>query len=199
MDTGGVSGTMSTMTTTVERLTDDEWERLRDVRIEALTEDGSVFGSSLERESGFRESHWRMRLRASPWFVAGEDGRDVGLVCVISEPGAGPDDRHVVALWVRAVRRGNGIGTALLDAAVDWSRQDGATTVSLWLLEGNEGAAELYRSHGFRPTGISMPLPRDPSRVERRWELSLRPATGELQQEPGGLHRAPAPDPLEPE
>lgn len=166
------------MSTTVERLGDDEWERLRDLRIEALTEDGSVFASSLERESGFRESHWRMRLRASPWFVAVEDGRDTGLVCAISEPGAGPDDRHVVSLWVRAERRGHGVGGALLDAAVGWARQDGATTVSMWLLEGNEPAAALYRGHGFAPTGLTMPLPRDPSRIEHRWELTVQPEHG---------------------
>lgn len=170
---------MGAMSTTVERLGDDEWERLRDLRIEALTEDGSVFASSLARESGFRESHWRMRLRSSPWFVAVDDGRDAGLVCAISEPGAGPDDRHVVALWVRAARRGRGIGTVLLDAAVDWARRDGATTVSLWLVEDNVRAAALYRRHGFAQTGVSMPLPRDPARTEHRWELPLQPTAGD--------------------
>lgn len=168
------------MSTTVEQLGDDEWERLRDLRIEALTEDGSVFASSLERESGFRESHWRMRLRSSPWFVAVEDEHDAGLVCAISEPGAGPGDRHIVALWVRAGRRGRGVGGALLDAAVGWARQDGATTVSIWLVEGNEPGAALYRSRGFAPTGAAMPLPRDPSRIEHRWERTLQPDHGGL-------------------
>lgn len=164
---------MRPMSTTVERLGEDEWQRLRDLRIQALTEDGSVFASSLAREGGFRESHWRMRLTSSPWFVAVHEGRDAGLVSAISEPGAGPDDRHVVALWVRADLRGRGVGTALLDAAVDWARADGATTVSIWLVEDNEPAAALYRSHGFAPTSVSMPLPRDPARTEHRWERAL--------------------------
>ena len=163
---------MSSMPT-VTRLGDDEWERLRDLRIAALTEDGSVFGSSLDRESGFREPHWRMRLRSSPWFVVVDQGQDAGLVSAISEPGAEPDDRHVVALWVRPDHRGRNIGRALLDAIVHWARADGAMTVSMWLLEGNDDAAALYRSLGFAPTGVSMPLPRDPTQTEYRWELAL--------------------------
>src|SRR5665647_119503 len=69
----------------VDRLTEDDWERLRDIRLRALTTDGAAYGSSLEREQGFKESHWRMRLRASPWFVAVVGEQMVGLVCVISE------------------------------------------------------------------------------------------------------------------
>ena len=37
-----------------------------------------------------------MGLRASPWFVAVVREQMVGLVCVISEPGAPAEERHLV-------------------------------------------------------------------------------------------------------
>lgn len=57
----------------IERLTEDAWTRLRDIRLTALRTDPWAFGSSLAREEGFKEAHWRMRLRSGPWFLAVDD------------------------------------------------------------------------------------------------------------------------------
>lgn len=157
----------------IDRLTEDDWEALRDIRLQLLRADGMAFGSSLERELGFKESHWRMRLRASPWFVARVDAQSVGLVCVISEPGAPAEERHVVSLWVSGDHRGTGVGDGLLDAAEAWARDDGATVLSLWLMDGNAAAEQLYRRRGYAGTGVRMPVPRDRSLTEERWTLSL--------------------------
>src|SRR5690606_28170749 len=53
----------------VRRLAEDDWRQLQGIRLRSLTEDHPVLGS-VEREQGFRESHWRMRIRGSAWFVA---------------------------------------------------------------------------------------------------------------------------------
>lgn len=164
----------------IERLTEDDWAQLRDVRLRALREDGDAFGSSLSREEGFTENHWRMRLRSSAWFMAhevigGDDDaeRPVGIVAGIQEPGAAEQDRHVVSMWVAPEARRRGIGAALLEALGRWAADDGAATVSLWVVEGNEAASELYGRAGFVRTGATMALPRDPSQVEHRWVLDL--------------------------
>lgn len=158
----------------LRRLHEDDWQSLRDIRLVALRTDPDVFGSSLAREEGFREAHWRMRLRGSPWFAAALEGVLAGVVCVISEPGAPAERRHLVSMWVHPDRRGAGLGGALLDAAVHEARADGAAAVSLWLVEGSTVAAALYSSRGFAPTGERMALARDPSREEERWLLTLR-------------------------
>ncbi len=159
----------------VETLNEDQWERLAAIRLEALRTDPDAFGSSLAREEGFKESHWRMRLRASPWFVAVDADDDVGLACVIQEPGADERDRHLVSFWVRPGSRRRGAGRALLDAAARWAASDGATRLTLWLVQGTTAAAAVYRAAGFAPTGESMPLPRDPSRTEEQWARDLEP------------------------
>lgn len=156
-----------------ERLTEDDWETLREIRLAALTTDEAAFGSSLERERGFKETHWRMRLRTTPSFVVRIDGRAVGLVGVIREPGAPADERHLVALWVAPEHRGRGVAQALLAAAEDWARGDGASLLSLWLVDGNDDAAELYAGAGYSATGVRMPVPRDRSLTEERWTKSL--------------------------
>jgi GNAT superfamily N-acetyltransferase len=157
----------------VDRLTEDDWETLRDVRLRALAEDAAAFGASIDRERSFKESHWRMRLRASPWFVAVVRDGPVGLVCAISEPGAPAYERHLVAMWVAPEHRGVGVGDGLLASAERWAAEDGATLVSLWLRDGNVAAERLYRRAGYLPSGVRMPMPRDRSLIEERWTKSL--------------------------
>ncbi|WP_024288164.1 GNAT family N-acetyltransferase [Cellulomonas sp. KRMCY2] len=159
--------------TTVCRLTEEGWESLRDLRLEALSEAPEAFGSSPARELGFKESHWRMRLRSTAWFVADDHGAQVGLVAGMPEPGAEPDDRHVLALWVRPTYRGHGVTADLLSAVASWARQDGARTLSLWVVQDNLAAQASYRRLGFEPSGVTMPLPRDPTRTEERWVRTL--------------------------
>ena len=156
--------------TTVERLHEDDWERMRDARLTALRSDPDAFGSSLAREEGFKEAHWRMRLRGSPWFAAvDDDGGVVGIASGLAEPGAPPEERHLIGMWVRPDRRGSGVATLLADAVAAWARADGATTLTLWVVEGNAAAEAAYRRAGFATTGVTMALPRDPSRTEHQW------------------------------
>ena len=155
-----------------EQLTEDDWEALRDVRLTALESDAATSGSSLERERGFKESHWRMRLRTTPTFVVRDGDRAVGMIGAIREPGAPAEERHLVAQWVDPEHRRLGAAQALLAAAEAWAIQDGARLVSLWLVDGNEGA-DLYRNAGYAPTGVRMPVPRDRSLTEERWTKLL--------------------------
>ena len=123
-------------------------------------------------DQGEREGE-RMRLRASPWFVARIDEHPVGLVCVISEPGAPADERHMVALWVAPEHRGSGVAAGLLGAAETWARGDGATLMSLWVVDGNETAEQLYGRCGYAASGVRMPVPRDRTLTEERWTKTL--------------------------
>lgn len=159
--------------TTVRRLEEDDWALLSEVRLRALEESPGVFASSSARELGFKESHWRMRLRGSSWWVAQTDGGTVGLVCSMQEPGAPEDERHVVSFWVDPAHRRRGVGSALLAAVEQDARESGAVAVTLWQVESNDDAAALYRGRGYAPTGATMALPRDPSQTEHRWRLAL--------------------------
>ena len=156
----------------VRRLAEDDWRQLQGIRLRSLTEDHPVLGS-VEREQGFRESHWRMRIRGSAWFVATHRRRTVGIASVIAEPGTPVDERHVVGLWVAPEARGTTAWAALLDAAADLARAEGASRLTAWCLDGDDVLAAALRDGGFAPTGIRVPVPRDRSLTEERWVREL--------------------------
>ncbi|NTW39310.1 MAG: GNAT family N-acetyltransferase [Cellulomonadaceae bacterium] len=158
----------------IRRADEDDWALVQQVRLRSLREDGDVFGSSLAREEMFKESHWRMRLRSSPtWLAVTDGGATVGCVSMILEPGSPADDRHVVALWVAPEVRRRGVGWTLLDTVRRAAVHDEARTVSLWLEDSNHGAVDLAVRAGFTRTSERHALTRDPSRVEERYVLTL--------------------------
>jgi len=66
-------------------------------------------------------------------------------------------------MFVRPQARGRGVGEALIDAVTGWARQQGATTVHLWVTETNKHARLLYERCGFTVTAERQPLPSNPS------------------------------------
>lgn len=157
----------------VELLTEEAWERYAAVRLRALRESPGAFAASLAREESFREQHWRMRLRSAPTWLATVDDADAGLARGIEEPGAPPEERHLVSFWVAPEHRRRGAGRALLAAAEAWAAGAGATTLTLWVMEGNDAAVAFYAACGWTPSDVTMALPRDPRVVERRWTRRL--------------------------
>jgi ribosomal protein S18 acetylase RimI-like enzyme len=55
-------------------------------------------------------------------------------------------------LVVRRQNRGVGIGRALVDAAITWSKEIGVKTLHLTVFSHNTAAIELYQRSGFRQT-----------------------------------------------
>jgi RimJ/RimL family protein N-acetyltransferase len=86
-------------------------------------------------------------------FVADDDGLVVGRLSV--ERDQHPASRHVadLGLMVAATHRRRGIGTALLQAAVDWARDAGVRKLELHVFPYNEGAIALYEQFGFVQEG----------------------------------------------
>lgn len=156
--------------------TEDDWEAFGRIRLAALREPGSPQAASLGREEGFREPHWRMRLRGGMYLLAWEreGGRQaIGVVGIMQEPGAPTDERLVISLYVREAHRRKGIGKALLRAGAHWASVDDARALSAWVTEDDEGAVAVFTSCGFRTTGERVKMPRTEGRIEARWTLTL--------------------------
>ena len=68
-----------TSTPVVELLTPDQWQRLRAIRLKALTESGHAFGGSLETESTEDEITWRSKFKKSDFLIASVDGVDAAM------------------------------------------------------------------------------------------------------------------------
>lgn len=93
----------------------------------------------------------------------GEAGR---LGFVRAEVYDAPGDRvfrarrvaFVQEIGVREDARRQGVGRALMQAAADWARGEGAVALGLSVGAFNEGAIALYRELGFEVTTLTMQL-----------------------------------------
>lgn len=157
---------------TVERVTEQDWRTLRDVRLRALTEAPQAFGSTLERELAFEESTWRERAAAGRTFLAVRAGQVVGLAGYYAEPGR-EKERQLVSMWVDPYARGSGAAALLVAAVREAAAAEGARTLTLFVADGNDRARRLYERLGFRSTGERQELPSDPLRQEERFALPL--------------------------
>lgn len=95
------------------------------------------------------------RSLSAPAFLVAEDAEEdgqeavVGFVVGDAIPNHGRPLAHVKDIAVTPERRDEGIGTALLRAALSRLGEVGARTVKLEVREGNRVARSLYRQFGF--------------------------------------------------
>ena len=61
-------------------------------------------------------------------------------------------------LLVAPAARHTGVGQRLLDAAIDWLREQGMPRVVLWTASPNDSARRLFEGRGFRSTMVEMTL-----------------------------------------
>jgi ribosomal protein S18 acetylase RimI-like enzyme len=158
-----------------------DWATVRDIRLTALREAPSAFGSTYAREAAFTEERWRARFspRSVTYLAYLADAADraesadraepAGIAGVLEEDGA----TDLVSMWVRPSARGRRAGDALVAACAGWARARGHDELFLWVTESNASARRLYERCGFSATGERQPLPSDPSLIEIRMRRDL--------------------------
>ena len=142
----------------------DDWQALRDIRLEALQDAPTAFGSTYERETERGEAHWRDRIARGGTFLAFvpevTSSEPAGLIGGYQED---PVTVELVSMYVRPRARGRSVGEALVATVIAWARNRNAAEVHLWVTETNAPARALYERCGFTLTGERQPLPSDPS------------------------------------
>lgn len=148
----------------VERLRPGDWQRLKHIRLRALTDAPDAFGSTLEAESALTDGDWQGRLKEEHFvtFIASVNSDDVGLVV----GGSYDDDAGIFAMWVAPDARGKGVGDTLISTVVDWAKKNGQKRVLLDVGDLNEPAIKLYARNGFEPTGQTSTLPPPRSHIK---------------------------------
>lgn len=154
----------------IQRLTLDEVERLRAIRLAALQDAPQAFETTFQMAVTLSSESWLQQLQALPTFVAVINNVDSGMV-----RGAPHSDNatwaDLISLWVAPQARRLGVGQALIDAVVGWARSEEYVRLVLEVGEGNGnaltepllGRIALYTHKGFKPTGQTKKLapPRD--------------------------------------
>ena len=156
----------------IRRITTADVDTYRQIRLTALAESPSSFGSTYAAEIELPEAEWVDRTVGAAsgaeraLFLAFDGGACIGLVGAIEDDlGA---DRQLISMWVAPSYRGTGVATELVDAVLAWATDSGAANVGLWVTQGNDRAQRLYERMGFVVTGDVQPLPWDPCKDEIR-------------------------------
>jgi RimJ/RimL family protein N-acetyltransferase len=143
---------------TIRRLNRNDAEAFRALRLEALRDSPTAFGSSHHEEADRPLDWFAAELApdaARLMFGALLDDRLVGIVGVAPEPAAKERHRAVIrSMFVVPAARGRGVAAALLRHALAVADAlPGVWQVILTVTAGNEAAIRLYRAHGFTPYG----------------------------------------------
>jgi len=150
----------------LKRITAADVALLRDVRLRALKESPTAFGSSYDVEAQRDPAEWH--TRATRWndpasaamFIACAGDHGLGMAA-----GVVGDDRDdiawLVSMWVDPAVRRRGVGRRLVEAVLGWAAlRRGVTQVRLHVTGGNDVAEALYARLGFARTGDRIPHPR---------------------------------------
>ena len=147
----------------VRRLELADRDLLRGLRLRALADAPSAFGSSLAEEEAFTDVDWDARLGradAATFVAVADDGTPVGLCAGVADR-ALPGTADLVGMWVAPEARRAGVGDVLVARVVAWAAAEGVEVLRLCVTEGNDGAERLYRRHGFVRTGCAEARTRD--------------------------------------
>ena len=154
----------------LESITVQNADVFKEVRLRALRDTPSAFGSTYERESQFPEEEWI--ARAARW--NGERG--IGFLAMDGHNACGiagsfliPEDPAralLLSMWTAPTHRRQGVGRMLVDEVIRWARSRGANILLLMVTSVNESAMQFYERLGFRRTGRTEPYPNDPALIE---------------------------------
>jgi ribosomal protein S18 acetylase RimI-like enzyme len=162
---------------TVEPITDENMELFKAVRLSALQESPSAFGSTYAREVEFSESEWMARLeRWSGVKGAGFLAMDGQAPCGIAGALLDLEETsraQLVSMWTAPTHRRRGVGRLLVNAVLDWAKQREVKTLLLMVTSTNDSAARFYERLGFTMTGRTEPYTNDPAMLEHEMAKSV--------------------------
>lgn len=144
----------------IRRISIDEWEVLRDLRLRALAEDPDAFGMTLGDASGQSDAEWRDWI-GSPdrgFFAAVADDGSLVAMVVGAPVDDGPGAAGLFGMWVAPEARRAGIGAALIGSVEDWARTASYARIGLGVTMTNAAAIRLYERNGFVDIGERHPL-----------------------------------------
>ena len=140
--------------TTIERLQQQDWQRLKALRLRSVHDSPKAFGTTLEEMNARVDVFWSQQVATMACFAAytlRPNGKyDIGLVrgtrdAVIAH------QAWLLGMWIDPVSRGQGLGLQLCSAVLRWAQQlDGVSCLKLDVSADNRAAIRLYERFGFK-------------------------------------------------
>jgi GNAT superfamily N-acetyltransferase len=150
----------------VELLEANDWQRLRSIRLQALTESGHAFGGTYEVESAEDEAVWRSKFEKNDFLIASVDGVDGAMMYIEVLSGDFGATCWIGGCWSDPRFRGKGLMRAMFNF-IDQQDKD-------WKIQGlgvwtdNYNAIAAYEKLGFVKMGEDTESTRKPGMFYQR-------------------------------
>ncbi len=130
----------------------------RELRLEALRNHSTAFGSDYEENLQKPLSYWEERLNesaeAQAKFVAEQSGQLIGMAGIFrSMSKKSNHSADLVGVYVKPEWRGKNISEMLIRACLNWAAEKNITIVKLGVVTGNLPAIRAYERCGFKIYG----------------------------------------------
>jgi len=137
----------------VRPLTANDYEALRDIRLEALRLHPEAFAADPAQEAAMPKAEWLARLASAVSFGGFADGALIGIA--VFSRSSRPKLAHtgdLGAMYVRESARGSGLADLLLQTLLTHAAGE-VEQIKLTVNAENARAVKFYQRHGFRSIG----------------------------------------------
>lgn len=131
-----------------KKVSPDDWQKFRDIRLKGLQTDPQAFGGTFESESQENEEYWKERF-SNPercFYVAENENI---FVATAGSKKIADDNWMIVAVYTLPEFRGKNISNELISRVIEEAKKTGAGKVSLMVNNYQESAINLYKKMGF--------------------------------------------------
>lgn len=146
---------------TIRPSREDDAENFRALRLQALRDHPTVFGSDYATSAELPLSHWQERMRrgagddTTVMYVAQAGGALAGMTMLARNDAL--KMRHagaIYSVYTHPSWRGTGVADALLNACTDYARNLGMRVLHLGVVVNNASALQLYLRNGWSVYGV---------------------------------------------
>lgn len=166
----------------IRKLTVQEWNTYKNLRLRALADSPDAFGRTLAEERERSNAEWSSRLASgadSSWdlpLVAEVDREPIGLAWGRIDK-TNPEVANLYQMWVAPSHRRLGVGLMLLETVIAWAKAKNAYYLDLGVTFNDSPAMRLYTRAGFEPVGEPQPFRQGSELLGQPMRLKLRGST----------------------
>ena len=150
----------------IEIISENDWSRLRAIRLKSLVVNPEAFGGTHEIESAESEAEWRAKFEKLDFLIASVDGVDAAMMSVEVLVGDFGATCWIGGCWSDPSYRGRGLLRALFDFVDQQDRDWKIQGLGVWI--DNYNAIAAYEKLGFVKMGEDTPSTRQPGKFHQR-------------------------------
>ena len=149
------------MNITISKLNPSEWSKYKKLRLEALKNEPSSFGSSYEDSLKLPDNTWREQLQKSQdedsnvMFFAKDDNHPIGMIGAFwKNKEKTKHIGNIFGVYVDPKYRSKGIGKLLMEAILNkLNNMPQIEKIKLSVVTQQTSALKLYEKYGFKSIG----------------------------------------------